>query len=95
APMLFPHAPEAVDDDGHMTPVSSREGSTGSEIGESHSLAMPSLGDRANLYERPEHPDYTVPNPVYEPLRHLYQTVRQATITQESQPLPSPGKHRP
>ncbi|KAK7495432.1 hypothetical protein BaRGS_00013371, partial [Batillaria attramentaria] len=94
APMLFPHAPEAVDDDGHMTPVSSREGSTGSEIGESHSLAMPSLGDRANLYERPEHPDYTVPNPVYEPLRHPYQIVRQATITQESQPLPSPGKHR-
>ncbi|KAK7495407.1 hypothetical protein BaRGS_00013346, partial [Batillaria attramentaria] len=74
APVLFPHAPEAVDDDAYMTPIPSREGSTGSDIGESHSLAIPSLGDRANLYERPEYPDYTVPNPVYEPLRHLYET---------------------
>ncbi|KAK7495408.1 hypothetical protein BaRGS_00013347, partial [Batillaria attramentaria] len=74
APVLFPHAPEAVDDDAYMTPIPSREGSTGSDIGESHSLAIPSLGDRANLYERPVHPDYTVPNPVYEPLRHLYET---------------------
>ncbi|KAK7483833.1 hypothetical protein BaRGS_00024941, partial [Batillaria attramentaria] len=69
-----PSAPEAVSDDGYLTPVSSAQAPTGAGVTDNSSLSS-SSETLSRPYERPVNPDYTIPNPVYEPLRHLYQTV--------------------
>ncbi|KAK7476813.1 hypothetical protein BaRGS_00031895, partial [Batillaria attramentaria] len=64
----------ATDYEGYLVPVQAKKGA---DAGGLISPARVSSEDVSDSYERPVNPDYTTPNPVYQPLRHLYETVRQ------------------
>ncbi|KAK7473404.1 hypothetical protein BaRGS_00035331, partial [Batillaria attramentaria] len=72
-----PAAQEAAPNDGYLTPLPSRAAKQGADGIDLISSARVSSEDVSDSYERPVNPDYTTPNPVYQPLRHLYETVRQ------------------
>ncbi|KAK7483817.1 hypothetical protein BaRGS_00024925, partial [Batillaria attramentaria] len=73
APVLSPPTQEAV---GYLTPVPSRKTTAGAGVTDNRTSAVSSSEICSGSYERPVNPDYTTPNPPYEPLRHLYETVR-------------------
>ncbi|KAK7495364.1 hypothetical protein BaRGS_00013303 [Batillaria attramentaria] len=75
APSCSPRAQQALPDDGYLTPAPSRKATADTDENRAAALLPPE--DCSESYERPVNPDYTTPNPPYEPLRSLYETVRQ------------------
>nr|KAG5695614.1 hypothetical protein BaRGS_032254 [Batillaria attramentaria] len=83
-PVFFHADTEAGPDDGYLTPVPTRKSKRGAAGGRDRTPASLSSEDYSESYERPVNPDYTTPNPQYEPLRHLYESVRQDGSTKKS-----------
>ncbi|KAK7481773.1 hypothetical protein BaRGS_00027021 [Batillaria attramentaria] len=85
AHVCSPRSGGAIADDGYLIPEPSRQARTaGAASRRDRTPASLSSEDYSESYERPVNPDYTKPNPQYEPLRHLYESVRQDGSTKKS-----------